>query len=232
MLGLTLLFVLLLNLAPAAYFGLKGNLRLLERWRQHVILNQEFHEVNGPINLSVKGQARRYLTEIDYTQRVDGDVRYPAVNVASLSTAGISRIWLATSATLFMAGLVLIWRSHAGESKSGLDITGRAVELGLMTCLMLLVGPLTSKIYFIALLWPAVFVAASGVRSVLLLIAIANVVLPLLPGRSVQRLLLVLGADFYVTCLLLGLCAYVILNRRANRSPIGAPQTRVRPATT
>src|SRR5262249_20421753 len=91
------LFLLVINLLPAFYFGLGKNLELLKDWYQHVVVNQPFHELNGPINLSLKGQLTRYLSHVDYEQRVDGDTRYPQVNIASLSEETIHWLWLALS---------------------------------------------------------------------------------------------------------------------------------------
>ena len=83
LLGLVFAITAALNLFPSVYFGIAGNWDLVQRWYQHAILRQEFHETNGPINVSLKGQLRRTFTEVDYTRRVDGDDNYAAVNVAS-----------------------------------------------------------------------------------------------------------------------------------------------------
>src|SRR6185503_1614652 len=113
----------------------------------------------------------------------------------------------------------IMWRStpaRDAEAKPQRDLI--SLELGLMICLGLFAGPLTSKIYFIALLWPiaclADFTAARNhqaagriVFRVIAAVAVLNVVLPLLPGRSVQRWLLVVGADFYVNLLVMGTLA-------------------------
>jgi hypothetical protein len=60
---------------------------------------------------------------------------------------------------------------------------------------MLFVGPLTSKVYLVALLWPVVAVGVvawdhAAVRRALIVVAILSSALPLLPGRTMQRLLL------------------------------------------
>jgi formate/nitrite transporter FocA (FNT family) len=85
-----------------------------------------------------------------------------------------------------------------------------------MICLMLWVGPLTSKVYLVALLWPVVAVGVAAwehavVRRGLIVTAIVSSALPLLPGRSMQRLLLVAGTDFYVSTAILGLVAFALL---------------------
>ncbi len=93
-----------------------------------------------------------------------------------------------------------------------------------MICLMLIASPSTSKVYFIALLWPVACLAsftettrsisAKACRVALILLTAINLMLPLLPGSPTQRMLLVIGTDFYV-CLLLLLLQLValILNR-------------------
>ena len=240
---LTGALLIALNLGPAAWFGFNKNVELLKTWYGHVIAEQEFHETNGPINLSLKGQLRRHLTPVDYSQRVDGDIQYPAINIAFLSPSQTDAAWLIFAALAFASALAVIWRTSparsgaTGEGKAegkevadGLERAG--LEFGLMICVGLFIGPLTSKIYFIALLLPVGCLAAFASRSstpaarfavrAILVIAAVNCVLPLLPGRSVQRLLLVLGTDFYVNCLLLAALTRVLI---ANRQK--APQRSV-----
>jgi len=231
LLGLVLIITAVLNLLPSIYFGVPGNRDLIARWYDHVIVGQEFHEANGPINLSLKGQLQRTFTEVDYTQRVDGDHRYAAVNVAALSTSTVDRAWMAISACLFIGGLVLIWVSartsdstnqEATEATEGTDVRLAALQIGLLICVMLFVGPLTSKVYLVALLWPVVAVGVvawdhAAVRRALIVVAILSSALPLLPGRTMQRLLLVAGTDFYVSTAILGLVAFTLM--RWNRRP-------------
>ena len=231
LLGLLLIITAVLNLLPSIYFGVPGNRDLIARWYDHVIVGQEFHEANGPINLSLKGQLQRTFTEVDYTQRVDGDHRYAAVNVAALSTSTVDRAWMAISACLFIGGLVLIWVSartsdstnqEATEATEGTDVRLAALQIGLLICVMLFVGPLTSKVYLVALLWPVVAVGVvawdhAAVRRALIVVAILSSALPLLPGRTMQRLLLVAGTDFYVSTAILGLVAFTLM--RWNRPP-------------
>jgi Glycosyltransferase family 87 len=235
-------FIVAINLAPALHFGFAGNNQLFKDWFAHVVVSQEFHEANGPINLSLKGQLRRYFSEADYAQRVDGDIHYPAINLASAPQSQVDVGWEAVAAlSCLMAFGVIIrlrrnWRDRRkAENQSEAQAARQAVnaaegqeqfrevfllEVALLICLMLFVGPLTSKIYFIALLWPvaslAVFAShqstrqAKRVRTLLIILAVMNSVLPLLPGRSLQRWLLVLGVDFYVNLLLFLAVAYVM----------------------
>ena len=225
---LVCVFLIAINILPSVYFGFNKNTELLQTWFHNVILDQEFHETNGPINLSLKGQLRRYFSDVDYSQRVDGDVRYPSINLFSFTPGVTDGLWMLSASIFYVFGLALILQRSRKKlwPPVGIDETGAltSLELGLMICLMLFIGPLTSKIYFIALLWPVVSLAAFAfnntsasatfAKRILILIAFMNSVLPLLPGRSVQRLLLVVGADFYVNCLVAAAIVYALVSTR------------------
>jgi hypothetical protein len=241
--------VIAINILPSLFFGLEKNTELLNNWYQKVVINQEFHEMNGPINLSFKGQLRRYFTEIHYHERVDGDTRYPVVNIASLPENLVDTIWLVVSGLLVILVSYVIYQgrrekafiesSESGQQKGWNDssetLTNSLMEMGVLISLMLFVEPLTSKIYFIALLWPVVVLATMGFsqssadhrlgKRIVMLIAILNFVLPLLPGRSIQRWLLVLGADFYVNLLLLlAQLVYLIGSRKGHQLKVDEQQ--------
>ena len=241
-LALVGVLVLAFNLAPAAYFGIGRNNDLLKNWALHVVAEPEFHEANGPIDLSLKGGLRRYLSQVDYSRRIDGDVSYPSVNLASLSSNSVSRVWMVVAAICFLSGLALIWRRSPStdvtrgqvsdeDNRGGRSFAIQPLEVGFVICLMLLVGPLTSKIYFITLLWPVLCLASFAFanestaarlsRYTLIVVAVTNSVLPLLPGRSTQRLLLVLGADLLVNLLLTFATGFVLLSSRP--APQSAP---------
>jgi hypothetical protein len=233
LLGLVLIITAALNLLPSVFFGVAGNRDLIARWYEHVIVGHEFHETNGPINLSLKGQLRRTFTEVDYTQRVDGDHRYAAVNVAALSPSTVDRVWMAIAACLFVGGLVLIQvsaRTPGSTNQEATDVRVAALQIGLLICVMLFVGPLTSKVYLVALLWPVVAIGVAAwdhaaVRRALIVVAILGSALPLLPGRTMQRLLLVAGTDFYLSTAILGLVAFTLM--RSNRALRLSPTTPV-----
>src|SRR5256714_7303505 len=113
-------FLAVINLAPMAYFGFAKNNELLKTWFEHVVVSQEFHEANGPINLSLKGQLRRTFSAVDYTQRVDGDVQYPAVNLTSLPPSQINFVWIAISILACLAAfglLVFVSRTAGAEDE-------------------------------------------------------------------------------------------------------------------
>ncbi len=230
------LFLVVLNIFPALYFGFAENLNLHKTWFSHVIVNQEFHEENGPINLSLKGQLRRYFTQVDYRQRIDGDTRYPLFNLFSLSSYTTDRFWILLSLIVLSGVVILILKSvnpKAANRKAVPQGNDYLVEVGLFICVMLFVGPLTSKIYFIALLVPIFALAVHNNKEgnripkmVLIAIAILNSVLPLLPGRLLQRWFLVLGVDFYVNLLLMVTLFYyyLILHQPPSQSPSVEPQ--------
>lgn len=219
MLVATAILLIVINLTPALYFGFAKNNALLNEWFNHVVVSQEFHEANGPINLSLKGELRRYFTDVDYAQRVDGDIHYPATNIFSLPETQVDAAWIIISGLvgLMAFGLIGFAGRGGGDNRSG---EAFSLEVALLICAMLLVGPLTSKIYFIALLWPVAALAAFAfnqatpqamrLRRLLIVLAVINSVLPLLPGRSLQRWLLVLGIDFYVSLLLFLAVAYAL----------------------
>lgn len=243
--GTTGVFIILANLAPAAYFGARRNSELIKEWYHHVIENQEFHEINGPINLSLKGQLQRLLTRVPYSERVDGDTSYPQTNIVNTDRESLRIIWLLSDAILvFLALLFLFASGFAARGSLPSDSPSLdkrllspyfrpAMELSLMTCLMVLADPLTSKIYFIALLWPAACIAwtaynnsgTKGLKAGLVVAAVMNFVLPLLPGRSTQRLLLVLGPDFYLTLFLAVTAAWALFRFGPRSAQFAAPQT-------
>jgi hypothetical protein len=220
LLGLVAIITIAINLLPSIYFGVGENHHLITRWFEHVIVGQEFHETNGPINLSLKGQLRRTFTAVDYTQRVDGDYRYAAVNVAALPTSAVDRVWMVISAFMFLGGLVLIWMSARPPTDARIVM----LQIGLLICLMLFIGPLTSKVYLVALLWPVIAIGVAAwdqdaIRRALIGVAIVSSMLPLLPGRTMQRFLLVAGTDFYVSTAILVLVAFALIrSSRLHRS--------------
>ena len=240
---LTGAFVILFNLLPAVYFGFGANLNLLGEWFDHVVIGHAAHEQSGAINLSLRGQLRRTLTEIDYRERVAGtesaDVEYEKVNVAAISDENSDRVWLLVSFILFAAAIVVVWLK---KSAAPPDVTKSAaakffiaenfqpLEFGLICCLIPLINPLSPKFYFIILLLPVFALANYGYAvktraaniafAVVAFVAVANFILPLIPGRAAQRYLLVIGTDFYAAILLTAVLFYVLIFRRRDRSRI------------
>ncbi len=178
----TVALIVVFNLLPAVYYGFDQNLQMLFDWRDHVMVNNEFHNTNGPINVSLQGQLERYLTEIDYTRRVE-DPNYPKINVLSLSPEFVNATAKIVSALMLAATLLLLWtaartrkkigaahsdfksaNSRFGESnniqKLSVSKTSPAFdslayhEFGFVICLMLLIEPRTNVYYLLALFLP------------------------------------------------------------------------------
>lgn len=228
-LSMTAVFIVAFSLIPAFYFGFELNFQLLKDWYYHVMVNNEFHEINGPLNLSLKGQLERYLVEIDYIKRTF-DPEYRNVNVLSLSQNQADAIWKFSASAMFLATLFLIWFSaklrkqinpnsdplSEQRSQTPVEFDFLAFhEFGLMVCLMLLVAPRTNGYYLVALFLPLIPLIHALFRKkskfnvlALSLIVMATCILPLLPGRHTQRFLLVLGVDFFAALVLWIALAY------------------------
>ena len=218
------IFLIVLNLAPGFYFGWERNRQLLGNWYDLVVTNQEFHEVQGPINLSLKGQLRRYISEVDYQQRISGDVNYPAVNLAAISKGQTDTLWWIGSLLVLSGAFWLIYRAgcHEGITRPGRDDWEKrrtVIELGLMICLSLFIGPQTNKTYFIALLWPMSALALvcrrslrgqGMIKGVLLLAALISISSSILPIPHLSRIVLAVGVDFYLNLLVMGALGFVL----------------------
>ncbi|MDQ4123604.1 MAG: DUF2029 domain-containing protein [Acidobacteriota bacterium] len=226
-LSATVVLTVVFNLLPAFYLGADLNFKLLNDWYNHVLVNTEFHELNGPINLSLKGQLDRYLVGVDYSKRTF-DPDYQNVNVVSLSKNLVDQIWKISALLISAATLFLIWFSSKLRNKTNFSKTEKPsqkisnqfdsftyYEFGLMICLSLLIAPRSNKYYFLALFFPLIpflhtFFRNKSKMNILFfgIILILACLLPLVPGRSLQRLLLVLGVDFYMALVLWIALAY------------------------
>jgi hypothetical protein len=209
-LGLAALFLVFFNLIPAAYFGFGRNIELVREWYDLVVANQAEHERHTMVNYTMKGQLERYLTQVDYQEKVRGmestDVNYRAINMASLPPSTVEYLWRASAVAIYVFTLMLIlWR---GRGRVWLESGEAALEAGLMITCTLLIMPLAHKHYYTILLWPVTFLSYDTwtgrrglrwLRVPLVLLAGASVVLPLVPGSAAQRLLQVIGVDFYVS---------------------------------
>lgn len=225
-LAVTIGFVFVFNLIPAFYFGFGTNLKLLGDWYRHVIVESEFHDSQGPLNFSLKGQMQRTFTQIDYPARI-ADSSYQNINLFSLKDNQVNLLWKLAVVFFMVSTLFILWSS----SKSPPDnLTEKKIkrlslqEFGLMICTMLLVEPYTGTMYFTALFLPLAVLVYSVLteesqasrihRFALGFILFANCFLPIIPGSDVQRFILVLGLDFYITLYLWCALAYNLLRTR------------------
>jgi hypothetical protein len=235
-LSATVVLVVVFNLLPAFYFGADLNFKLLNDWYNHVLVHNEFHEINGPLNLSLKGQLERYLVGVDYSKRTF-DPDYQNINVISISKNQADWIWRISVMVMSAGTLFLIWFSSKlrNRIKFSNQNTEKLIdskdklsakmpnqfdsfayhEFGLMICLSLLIAPRSNGYYFLALFFPlipfihVVFRNKSKFNILAFgLILTLTCLLPLVPGRSFQRLLMVLGVDFYTALILWIALAY------------------------
>ncbi|HYP43515.1 MAG TPA: glycosyltransferase 87 family protein, partial [Candidatus Nitrosocosmicus sp.] len=243
-LSATVVLVVVFNLLPAFYFGADLNFKLLNDWYNHVLVNNEFHEINGPLNLSLKGQLERYMVGVDYTKRTF-DPDYQNINLFSISKNQADWIWKISVLAMSVGTLFLIWFSSKlrnniyfsnhnteklVESKENLSTrmpnqfdSFAYHEFGLMICLSLLIAPRSNGYYFLALFFPLIPFIHTVFRNkskfnilAFGLILTLTCLLPLIPGRSFQRLFLVLGVDFYTALILWIALAYNLYKESHN----------------
>jgi hypothetical protein len=193
----------ILVILPSFFFGVSGNIDLHRQWFSHVITPSAYHVTNGPVDLSVQGQVRRYFSEVNYAER-ENDRDYRNINLTSFEPAQVGAAGLVSAALIFAAtfGVILF---HSRNRAIG-PINTRFVfhELGLVICMMVLVGPRTNIIYMSAIFLPITVLLYSWKTrrswvpaAALVVVFIASVVLPLIPGAKTQRLFLVFGTDFF-----------------------------------
>jgi hypothetical protein len=191
----TLVFVLVLTLVPATYFGWSGNLSLLGQWYGQEIGTQLGESEIWFPNQSLRGMLMRYLTVIDYSQVPDS--KYAAVNIAALNPATVRTIWLVLVAGAYAGFLFLANRRRT---------TDGWLDHGLAFSLLPLLEPFTQKYALVVLLWPAMLIPRltklPAIRSLIYCATILVLIQPLAQGAAAQRFLQVLGMDFAATALL------------------------------
>ena len=200
-----LVFTIFLAMLPMVYFGFSENIQLLEQWFSQEILPQFadsqtwFSISNPPPNQSLRGVLMRYFTVIDYTKL--SDTNYQMVHMVSLNPDMIRALCLGL---LFIgyAGLLLLARSRAQSFGE--------VENGVAFCALVLFET-ASHFSRVVLLWPAMLAGLivaqhigvpKWVRTFIYAALVISIAQPFVPGASSQRLMQVLGFDFWVTILL------------------------------
>jgi len=205
-LGFTCAFLIVMVVIPSFYLGITRNFEIHRQWYEHVVEPSDYYELNGPPNLSIHGQVVRYFSQIKYDERTS-DKNYRNVNIANYDVRILRSISWSIAFIIFLITFTLIWsagRNRQGR-KSEISFDGYLFhELGLVICASLLAGPRTNIVYFTAMFVPvaallsSVFAKRSRMSlSALVVVAVATIVLPLVPGSTMQRLFLVVGIDFY-----------------------------------
>lgn len=143
----------------------------------------------------------RYLAVVDYSQLPDAS--YRQIAWLHLAPAAFQVVWWTLASFLTLALLLLLAR----RAQANWDTV-----VGFLFCALLVLQPHVHRIIFVALLWPALWMAAqclhsrgNRIESALFGLAVTAAALqPLIPGGTRQRLLQVYGADFWLVLLPLG----------------------------
>jgi Glycosyltransferase family 87 len=212
-----------LTVLPATYFGWHTNASLLHQWASQefgVVTTAGEPAVIGFPSQSMHSVLMRLLVSLDYAKLTDSN--YSKLNLVAFDPRVIELLWLALAVAGY-AGLLFL--AHRQPRSDNLTIHSVAF------CALLLLQPFTQLGDLVILFWPiAVAVAAlqndadlpTWARAALYVALSLMVLKPLVPDRTMQRLLQVLGADFaaisLLTAGLIGKCLRKV-EGLANHSP-------------
>jgi hypothetical protein len=192
-----------LTLLPASYFGWHANASLLRQWA-----NQEFGvattagepAVIGFPSQSMHSVLMRLLVSLDYAKLTDAN--YSKLNFAAFDPRVIELLWMISAAGGY-AGLLFLARRQPQTD----NLTIHSVAF----CALLLLQPFTQLGDLVILLWPVAIAVTAlhndedlspWARAALYVALLLMVLKPLVPDRTMQRLLQVMGADFAAMSLL------------------------------
>jgi hypothetical protein len=192
-----------LTLLPASYFGWHANASLLREWA-----SQEFRVattagepgVIGFPSQSLHSVLMRLFVSLDYAKLTDSN--YSKLNFVALDPRVIEVLWLVLAAAGY-AGLLFLARRQPQSD----NLTIHSVAF----CALLLLQPFTQLGDLVILFWPiAIAITAlhndedlpPWARAALYVALLLMVLKPLVPDRTMQRLLQVIGADFVAISLL------------------------------
>lgn len=212
----TAVFLAILLLLPAAYFGPLGNVKVLRDWFVEGIgePSQPAWEITP--DHSLLGVASRYLARADYSRLPDPN--YAEINMADLPRGMIAYGWMA-AAVLGYAGLLgLAVKARRAEARGAATL---ALEAALLFTALLLLEPVTQRIYLVALLLPVMALSAelrhgalgSGARLLGALSLGCFALPPLLQLPGVARWLTVYSPDFWGMALLAAALALALRDR-------------------
>ncbi|REJ78906.1 MAG: DUF2029 domain-containing protein [Acidobacteria bacterium] len=222
--ALTSLFIIVLNLLPMAHLGMQGAVTSNIEWARHVLIENDYHTKNGPVNLSLQGLIRRYLVEIDYDS-AEFNSDYENVNLITISEDGAFGIWLAIFFLVYFGTLffVLNLRRNGGSNESAFGGRAFLYETGAIAALVLLTSPRTNSMYLIGLAVPISVLSgrllsekSKSAWSAYLLTVLVTVLLPVaIPGSWAARYFEVLGVDTFVCFVLLVTMLYYLHKERS-----------------
>jgi hypothetical protein len=176
-------------LAPALYFSPARLVLLNAEWLRDVASTERLHR-ESRLDVSLIGACQRWLSETDYSQRIDRD--YPQVNFANLDAIAARR--LAYVIALLLGSAALAACAVAGGALKD-DMRARSAMLAsLWMTTQLLVGPYTTLLYLSGWMAPALalpFLLRKSDARIRALVALASIALTavLLPGRGLHRAL-------------------------------------------
>ena len=192
------------TLLPAAYFGWAGNISLLREWVvQEWSAGSSAAETWFP-SQSLTGVLQRYLTKMDYSNWPDPN--YPQLHLLHLDPRLLPWIWCALAGSAYLA---LLWLAHKTPENTAMHSIFLADALAF--CALPLLEPVSHRIAFVVLVWPAMVAGAlvarrrfPSARSKTLIYAavVIETIEALFSGAKMQRLFQVIGVDFWATCIL------------------------------
>jgi hypothetical protein len=202
---LTVVILAGLLILPSIYFGPRINYDLHREWIETILFPSPTMELNRPLNQSVFGPLERLLTDVRYEDRI-GDTDYPKINVLEFDRHSVKAVGYLLASLIFLTTLLVIYLGsrpvNAGSNRW--FETSVFHEFGLVLAMMLLVGPVTNRIYPAALFVPSIALLASVIRdrskialAALVPLTIAAIVVPLIPGAKVSRYAHALSFDFF-----------------------------------
>ena len=214
----TVAMLAFLVVAPAGVMGWSGNLRQLDAFRTYA-----FEKVDEGDNYSLRGALVRYLAP-GYS-----DVSHVQANVAELSPAAITGIWLIGLAALGLFALAAMWHDDG-------DPVVRLLEFSIVMTGILLASPHTQRRYYVALYVPVVALVALLLRTPrepdrrmlltgLIATAAPATVLPLVfGGRRLALLYEAASPYFFGALVLFGALLVLTVRRKAgHRPPLAEP---------
>lgn len=199
----------LFTVAPAGWLGWRRTIHLLAQWyvqerRINALLGDRWYP-----SQSLRGVMLRYLARMDYSGLPDRN--YPHVNFVSLASTEVRHVWLLLAVLLGLVALVWVYRCAD-------DVTAYSIFF----CFLLIIEPNVHPIVYATLLWPALFAgvviadpkAPRFARWMLKGAAAIAALVPLIPGSASQRLVQVMGVDFFGVLLPLTLALVTYASRR------------------
>jgi hypothetical protein len=177
---------------PGFWLGWGNFFCLLKQWflqeqRINALLGDRWYP-----SQSLRGVMLRYFTRMDYAGLPDQN--YRQVNLVSLPSWEVRRFWLMLA--IVLGALALVWVYRCASDGAACSI---------FFCSLLIIEPNAQRIAYVALLWPALYAGVMlgdpktprFARWVLKGAAAVAVLEPLIQGAASQRLMQVLGIDFF-----------------------------------